>query len=36
MRWLIIYKVKASQIIILGIIHSSRRPLKIRSLRKIK
>ncbi len=36
MSWLIIYKVKASQIIILGIIHSSRRPSRIRSLRKVK
>ena len=36
MNWLIIYKVKASQIVILGIIHSSRRPSRIRSFRKIK
>lgn len=36
MSWLIIYKVKASQIIILGIIHTSRKPSRIRSLRKIK
>jgi len=36
MSWLIIFKVKASQIVILGIIHSSRKPSMIRSLRKIK
>jgi plasmid stabilization system protein ParE len=36
MSWLIIYKVKASQIVILGIIHSSRRPSRVRSLRRIK
>ena len=36
MSWLIIYKVKALQIVILGIIHSSRKPSSIKSLRKIK
>lgn len=36
MSWLIIYRVKATQIVILGIIHSSRKPSRIRSLRKIK
>jgi plasmid stabilization system protein ParE len=36
MSWLIIYKVKASRIVILGIIHSSRKPSRIRSLSKIK
>jgi plasmid stabilization system protein ParE len=36
MSWLIIYKVKANQIVILGIIHSSRKPSRIRSLKKIK
>lgn len=36
MSWLVIYKVKDSQIVILGIIHSSRKPSRIRSLRKIK
>ncbi|HER41239.1 MAG TPA: type II toxin-antitoxin system RelE/ParE family toxin [Salinimicrobium catena] len=36
MSWLIIYKVKAFQIDILGIIHTSRKPSRIRSLRKIK
>lgn len=36
MSWLIIYKVKASEIVILGIIHGSRQPSRIRSLRKIK
>jgi plasmid stabilization system protein ParE len=36
MSWNIIYKIKASEIIILGIIHSSRRLSKVRSLRKVK
>jgi hypothetical protein len=36
MSWLIIYKVKANQIVILGNIHTSRKPSRIRSLRKIK
>ena len=36
MSWLIIYKVKAAKIVILGIVHSSRKPSRIRSLRKIK
>ncbi len=36
LSWLIIYKIKSSQIVILGIIHGSRRPSKIRSFRKIK
>ncbi|MEX0982235.1 MAG: type II toxin-antitoxin system RelE/ParE family toxin [Bacteroidales bacterium] len=36
LRWLIIYKVKSSRIVILGIIHSSRKPSRIRSLRKIQ
>jgi plasmid stabilization system protein ParE len=36
MSWLIIYKVKASRIVILGIIHNSRRPSRIRSLSMIK
>jgi len=34
--WLIIFKIKAEQVVILGIIHSSRRPSKIKVLRKIK
>ena len=36
MSWLIIYRVKGAQIVILGIIHSSRKPSRIRSLKKIK
>lgn len=36
MSWLIIYKVKNFQIVILGIIHTSRKPSRIKSLRKIK
>ncbi len=36
MSWLIIYKIKASEIIVLGIIHSSRRKSKVKKLRKIK
>ena len=36
MSWLIIYKVKTYEIVILGIIHGSRKPSKISSLRKVK
>ncbi len=36
MSWLIIYRVKNFQIVILGIIHTSRKPSKIKGLRKIK
>lgn len=36
MSWNIIYKIKASEIIILGIIHSSRRTSKVRSLKKVR
>jgi plasmid stabilization system protein ParE len=36
MSWLIIYKIKVSEIVVLGIIHSSRRASKVRKLRKIK
>ncbi len=36
MSWLIIYKIIATEITILGIIHSSRRPALIKKLRKIK
>ncbi|MFW6275755.1 MAG: type II toxin-antitoxin system RelE/ParE family toxin [bacterium] len=36
MSWLIIYKIKASEIIVLGIIHGSRRASKVRKLRKVK
>ncbi len=36
MRWIIIYTVKASQIVILGIIHSSRKSSRIRNLRMVK
>lgn len=34
--WVIIYKVTDTEIIILGIIHSARRPSAIRKLRRIK
>ncbi|MGE0018117.1 MAG: type II toxin-antitoxin system RelE/ParE family toxin [Draconibacterium sp.] len=34
MSWLIIYKVSGTEILILGIIHSSRQPLTIKKLRK--
>lgn len=34
--WLIIYRIKGLQIVILGVIHSSRRPAKRKALRKIK
>ncbi len=34
--WLIIYRIKGEQIIILGLLHSSRRPSWIKTLRKIK
>jgi len=36
MSWNIIYKIKASEIVILGIIHSSRRTSTVKKLRKIK
>ncbi|HKK81960.1 MAG TPA: type II toxin-antitoxin system RelE/ParE family toxin [Prolixibacteraceae bacterium] len=36
MSWLIIYKIKASEIIVLGIIHSSRKASKVKTLRKVK
>ena len=34
--WLIIYRIKVDQIVILGVIHSSRRPSRIKALRKVK
>jgi len=36
LSWFIIYKIKSNTIIILGIIHSSRRPSRISGLRRIK
>ena len=36
MSWLIIYRIKATQIVILGVIHSSRLPSRIRDLRRVK
>jgi plasmid stabilization system protein ParE len=36
MSWLIIYKIKASEIVVLGIIHGSRRASKVRKLRRVK
>jgi plasmid stabilization system protein ParE len=34
--WNIIYKISRNQIIVLGIIHNSRKPSKLKALRKIK
>jgi plasmid stabilization system protein ParE len=34
--WLIIYKIKPAEIVILGIIHGHRRPSRIKALRKVK
>lgn len=36
LSWLIIYKIKPAEIVILGIIHGHRRPSRIRSFRKVK
>lgn len=36
MSWNIIYKIKSSEVVVLGIIHGSRRASKIRKLRKVK
>lgn len=36
LSWLIIYKIKQEEVIILGIIHSSRKPSRINALRRIK
>ena len=36
MSWLIIYKIKASEIVVLGIIHGSRGVSKVRKLGKVK
>lgn len=36
LSWLVIYKITISEIIILGIIHASRKASKIKKLRKIK
>lgn len=36
MSWNIIYKIKSSEIVVLGIIHGSRRASKVRKLRKVK
>ena len=36
LSWLIIYRVMNSEILILGIIHVSRRPYKLKALKKIK
>ena len=36
MSWNIIYKVKASEVVVLGIIHGSRRPSKIKRFRNVK
>ncbi len=34
--WLVIYKITTTEIIIIGIIHGSRKPFKIRALKKLK
>lgn len=36
LSWLIIYKIKPAEIVILGIIHGHRRSSRIRSFRKVK
>ncbi|HEY8780470.1 MAG TPA: type II toxin-antitoxin system RelE/ParE family toxin [Mucilaginibacter sp.] len=36
LSWYIVYKIVAPQVIVLGIIHISRKPSKIKALRKIK
>nr|NQU92755.1 type II toxin-antitoxin system RelE/ParE family toxin [Bacteroidota bacterium] len=36
MSWLVIFKIKGSEVIILGIIHGSRKPDRIKQFRKIK
>jgi plasmid stabilization system protein ParE len=36
LSWLIIYKIKPEEVVILGVIHSSRRRSRIKALRKIK
>jgi plasmid stabilization system protein ParE len=35
-QWSVIYRVKAGEIVILGVIHGSRRPARVRKLKKIK
>lgn len=34
--WLIIYKIKKTTILILGVIHGSRKPSKIRTIKRVK
>jgi hypothetical protein len=36
LSWIIIYKIKPAETVILGIIHGHRRPSRIKSLRKVK
>jgi plasmid stabilization system protein ParE len=36
LSWLIIYKIRGFEITVLGIIHGSRKPSKLRALRKVK
>ncbi len=36
MSWNIIYKIKSSEVVVLGITHGSRRASKVRKLRKVK
>jgi plasmid stabilization system protein ParE len=36
LSWLIIYKIKSKEVIILGIIHSARKPSRIKKFKKVK
>jgi len=36
LSWSVIYKIKSAEIIILGIIHQSRRPSRIKALKKVR
>jgi plasmid stabilization system protein ParE len=36
LSWLVIYKIEESNIVVLGVIHASRRPSRIKSLSKVK
>jgi plasmid stabilization system protein ParE len=36
MSWLIIFRIKKSEIVILGIIHGSRNPSRLKKIRRIK
>lgn len=36
LSWMIIYKIKADEIVILGIIHGHRKPSRVKGLRKVR